>query len=169
MNLQVGNDPLIVADIAPNPYFGPTSPTEHKEIPVIRTLRNDPLGQLRARRQVDPVQYEAGRRWQADNELAGPKLKSSGHLEEPVDGGGHQPRGIVDRQIDAHKRLLRYATLLGPRQTYLLVLVLDQRHSIWGATTKLFPDEITPPKRRFVGQWLREILSILAKDMGLAS
>lgn len=168
MTLQVQSpDPMLVTAIVPNPaeyaerVVNPT-------VLVTRTLRNDPVGIMHAKRQIDDAQYEAARRWQADAEAAGPRIGSSGFLQEPVDGGGHIRDGIAQRQLDAHKRLVHYAKLLGPRQHQLLVLVLEKGCSAWGATAALFPDDLTNERRRFTGQWFQEILSILARDMRLA-
>lgn len=192
MNVQLrATDPMLVHELVDTPaeyaerVINPTTV-------VARALRLDPIAEMFAHGHLGPVRrrkvgdvhitvpdeskgsmagvlLEAARRWQGDAEAAGPRTKSSGHLQEPVDGGGRLPQGITDRQIDAHKRLIHYATLLGPRQHMLLVLVLEQRHSIWGATTKMFPDDVSAPRRRFCGTWFREVLAILAKDMGLAS
>ena len=169
MSLEArSTDPMLVEDTAPNPLFGPTSPMEHREIKVVRTLRGDTVGQLFARGHIDATQCEAARRWQRDAETAGPRIKSAGDLQEPVDAAHGLPKGITDRQVDASRRLEHYAVLLGPRQHQLLTLVLQRGFSLWGATAAMFPDDISPPNRRFVGTWFREILSVLAKDMGLA-
>lgn len=168
MNVQIAvADPMLVVDIV-------DSPAEYAErivnprIKVVRTLRNDPVGQMFAKGQIDAAQKEAARLWQRDNEWAGPQVRSSGFLQEPVDGGGGKAHEIAQRQLDAHKRLIHYATILGPRQHELLVLVLDRGCSAWGATAALFPHDLGHERRKFVATWLREILSILARDMGLA-
>jgi hypothetical protein len=168
MNLQVSTgNPLHVIDIVDNPaeyaerMVNPT-------IKVVRTLRNDPIAVMFAKHQIDHAQYEAARRWQRDNEWAGPTIRSSGFLQEPVDGGGGKAQDIAQRQLDAHKRLIHYATVLGPRQHQLLVLVLDRGLSAWGATAAMFPGDFGAERKRFVATWLREILSILAREMRLA-
>lgn len=179
-------DPMLVPEIVDNPVEYAeriVNPT----IRVERALRHDPVAEMYAHGHLGPVYrdrekvtrpstgsmalvlLQAARQWQRVNEDAGPHTKSSGHLQEPVDGGGRLPQGITDRQLDAHKKLVRYANLLGPRQHYLLVLVLEYRHSLWGATEKMFPEDMSAPRRRFVGQWMRDILLQLAREMGLAS
>lgn len=169
MNLQAlrRRDPMLVPDLVDNPYFGPASPAEHKQIGVIRTLRNDPIGQMFVRRQLDAHQHAAARRWQSLRETAGPRLPSSGDLQEPVDGGGRRPDGVTDRQMAARRMLIQCERMLGPRQHLLLTLILADGHSLLGATQALYPDDLTPPRRRFVGTWFREILSLLAREMGM--
>ncbi len=164
-----GPIPAFVIDTVPNPYFGPTSPEEHREIKVVRTLRNDPIGLMFAKGQIDLAQKSAARCWQKLAEEAGPSIKSSGHLQEPVDGGGQFRDGIVQRQIDAHKELVHFARLLGDRQHQLLVLVCEKGLAPWAATAVMFPDDVSHGRRRFVGTWFQEILSILARDMRLTS
>ena len=143
-----GLQPAFVIDTVPNPYFGPTSPEEHREIKAVRSLRNDPVGIMFHKNQIDEAQHKAARTWQGLLEAAGPSIKSSGHLEEPVDGGGHIRDGLVQRQIDAHKRLIHYARLLGPRQHQLLVLVCQTGVAPWGATAVMFPGDLTNERRR---------------------
>lgn len=169
MQLQVlATDPMLAQDVVDNPAEF-AERMVHPTITVTRTIRNDPVWVMYAKGQIDAAQLKAAREWQRLNEVAGPRIKSSGHLEEPVDGGGHVRDGLAQQQIDAHKRLMHFAQVLGPRQHHLLELVLVNGLSAWGATAALFPDEITNERRRFTATWFKEILSILARDMRLSS
>jgi predicted DNA-binding protein YlxM (UPF0122 family) len=161
-------DPMLVTDTVDNPYFGPTSPSEHKTIDAVRTLRDDPLGQMRERNQIGEAQYRAGRQWQADYEAAGPRIKSSGHLQEPVDGGGRLPVGITDRQIQARGRLETYRRLLGEYGTAILTMVLADKLSLREVANRRHV-EVSKATLTYVGHRFREALSSLAVAMGLAS
>jgi hypothetical protein len=180
MNLQVSHaDPMLVADVVENPEYV-VGYGNDRHIKATRTLRNDPIADMYAKHKIDAAQYKAAREWQRDAEMAGPRTKSSGHIQEPVDGGGHritEPSERLEdwklpenmkRQIEAQKRLIQYATVLGPRQHQLLVLVLDRGLSAWGATAAMFPGDFGSERKRFVATWLKEILSILAREMRLA-
>src|SRR3990167_1373238 len=84
-----------------------------------RQLRDDPLGQMHARRQLGDgsegeARYRAGRAFQVEHEAAGVgRLRSSGDICEPVDNGGRVADGITDRQLAAIKRREEWRGLLG--------------------------------------------------------
>src|SRR4051812_21763426 len=94
-------DAMLIGDVADNPAEY-AERVIHPTIRVVRALRNDPIGQLFSRKQIDDAQHAAARKWQAYREAADTPLRSSGHLQEPVDGGGRLPQGITDRQLEAH-------------------------------------------------------------------
>lgn len=160
LNLQVS----LAHDIVDNPAEyaeRQVNPT----IRVVRTLRNDPIAAMRARGKISAQEYDAAREWQRLNELAGVHIKSSGYLEEPVDGSRPPAVGITDAQLDAHERLLHVARKLGPRQHQLLVLVLDRGLSAWGATAAMFPNDLSNRRRDMVALWFQEILSTMASAL----
>src|SRR3974390_2897019 len=58
------------------------------KIDVVRSVRDDPLAGLRARRFIDEAQFVAGRHWQQcweDSEIG--QVRAIDTTKEPVDGG----------------------------------------------------------------------------------
>ena len=167
-----------------NPYFGPTSPAEHRRILAVANLRNDPLGQMYHRGQLGPIvigaddkseafaRYRAGRLWQADYEAAGiGRIKSQDTTIEPVDGGGgasHQRFGVTDRQVQAMRRLRHWQKLLGSDGWRLTVTVLGDKRSVREATQVLY-GEASKAKMTYAGHRFRECLDALAELMGLTT
>lgn len=138
-------------------------------VQVAARFKEDPLGHMLSRKQITRSQFRAGRQWQALYEAAGPRMRSSGDLAEPVDGGGQFSEGITDRQLWARDELVKYRDFLGERQHKLIGHVLADKMSIWEATGQMFPNEITNARRTFTGHWFRECLTALGKRMGLSS
>src|SRR5580704_18999985 len=67
------------------------------KIVTLRSLRNDPLGRLHARRQIDEAQYQGGRSFQNDWEKAERGPQAVDPTREYVDGGwAREP--ITERQ-----------------------------------------------------------------------
>src|SRR5580765_5668996 len=82
-------------------------PYDRSAITVTVSIRDDPLGRLHDRRQVDDAQFAGGRRWQLCYEHA--QLWPSAELKDPVEGGG--------RLADPYVRIAAApATLLKCRQ-----------------------------------------------------
>jgi hypothetical protein len=82
------------------------------KISVLRSLRNDPLAQLHARRAIDDAQYEGGRAFQADWEKAERGPRAIDPAKEYVDGG-LPAEPIHDGQRAAIARLNRAVGQLG--------------------------------------------------------
>lgn len=151
-----------------NPLAGPTSPLEHKFVKVDRAFKDDPLGQMHGRGQISELQYLAARQFQRFYEQAGSSYQSPGDIREFVDSGSRIPTGITDRQMQARDMLCGWEVALGKRQYRLLEMVLADKLTLWGATSRLFPNGGNP-RRTFVGHWFRDGLTLLAKLMGLAT
>lgn len=79
---------------------------------VMRSTRDDPLGDLHARQHIDEAQYQAGRAFQHDFETAerGPRAIDPG--KEAVDGG-MMPEPITEAQRKAAVRLSQVHRALG--------------------------------------------------------
>lgn len=184
MNQQavaVVKSPLHIGPIAVDNPAEYAERVVHPKITAARNLQGDPLAHMHDRKQITEAQYRAGRQWQREYELAGARLKSSGDLQEPVDGGGYRitapPEKLADwsippamrARLQASDKLSRYAAVLGLRGAILVRLVLADKMTIWAATARMFPGEVGPPRRRFTGQWLRDCLTVLAREMGLSS
>lgn len=138
-------------------------------VTVGRSLRDDPFGQMHARRQVGTAQYRAGREYQATFEAAGVgRLRSPGDIREHVDGGQIASDGMTDQQLAAAKRLARWRYRLGKEGTALVDAVL-----IGKQTLRAIADNGRPMPGKaattYLGHRFRECLTTLAKDMGLAT
>lgn len=150
------------------------NPAEYAErivnptVTVDRALRDDPLGQMHDRHQVTEPQYQAGRRWQALYEAAGAQVKSSGFLQEPVDGSGAAKQGVTDRQMRAHRSLAAYAVQLGPHGNQIVHWVLADKLSLLEVANRRH-GTISRATMVYVGRRWRECLDTLAVCMGLAS
>lgn len=74
------------------------------KIVTLRNLRDDPLGRLHDRHQIDEAQYMAGREFQADWERAEKGPQAIDPSKEAVDGGG-MPDPIDEGQTKALVRI----------------------------------------------------------------
>ncbi len=96
-----------------------------EKIVTLRSIRNDPLGRLHSRRQIDEAQYQGGRAFQDDWEKAERGPQAVDPTREYVDGGQvREP--ITERQRKAVLRLNRAERELGADGAALVheVLVL---------------------------------------------
>ena len=133
-----------------------------------RQLRDDPLGQMHDRRQINLAQYRAGRLWQADYESASiGAIRSQDPSVEPVDGGGHIPEGINDRQLKAMKNLDRWRRVLGKDGADIVEDVLARKFSIRQVAAFRY-GMLTKASLTYTGHRFRECLTTLAEKMGLA-
>src|SRR6202022_4387372 len=83
-----------------------------EKIVTLRSIRNDPLGRLHSRRQIDEAQYRGGRAFQDDWEKAERGPRAVDPTREYVDGGrAREP--ITERQRKAVLRLNRTQRELG--------------------------------------------------------
>jgi hypothetical protein len=83
-----------------------------EKIVTLRSIRNDPLGRLHSRRQLDEAQYQGGRAFQEDWEKAERGPQAVDPMREYVDGGqAREP--ITERQRKAVLRLNRAERELG--------------------------------------------------------
>src|SRR3972149_3352384 len=92
-----GMDLPINAQVAPIPVDDPYGTETGEKIVVFRSLRDDPIGAMHARNQVDQAQYAAARHWQRcyeAGEISGAQAIDTtkeggvrGRLAEPL--GGH--------------------------------------------------------------------------------
>jgi hypothetical protein len=94
-----------------------------EKIVTLRSIRNDPLGRLHSRRQIDEAQYQGGRAFQDDWEKAERGPQAVDPTREYVDGGrGREP--ITERQRKAVLRLNRAERDLGADGSALVHEVL---------------------------------------------
>jgi hypothetical protein len=148
---------VIVAD----PYS-----KDGEKIEVLRSIRNDPLGDMNSRGLLDDAQYLAGRKWQKLHECSTiGVIQAIDPAKEAVDGGVMRDF-LTDRQIDAFKELQISYEALGSYGGKLVFQILGEGLSVseasyrWGYSGAR---EINYFSRRF-----RECLETLAIHWGYA-
>lgn len=99
------------------------------KIVVLRSLRDDPLGRLHARNQIDEAQYQGGRAFQEDFETAERGPRAVDPSKEAVDGG-RMPEPITEGQRKAVVRLNCAERKLGVDGAALTHDVLVHRRSM---------------------------------------
>lgn len=80
---------------------------------VMRSIRNDPLANLHARKFIDEAQYQGGRAFQHDFETAERGPRAIDPSKEAVDGG-LPPEAITEGQRKAARKLAEVYRALGP-------------------------------------------------------
>lgn len=136
------------------------------KIIVMRSTRDDPLGDLHARHMIDEAQYQAGREFQNDFETAERGPRAIDPSKEYVDGGA-LPEPITEAQRRAARQLAIVYRALGQDGSAIVhdVLVhcrtraqVASRRGVQGRTW----DE-------YFGRRFRECLDCLALVYGFAS
>ncbi|WP_213769936.1 hypothetical protein [Bradyrhizobium sp. dw_78] len=136
------------------------------KIVALRSLRNDPLGKLHARRQIDEAQYQGGRSFQNDWERAERGPQAVDPSREYVDGGQFR-EPITEGQRKAVLRLNRTERELGAdgsalvHEVLILGLTMEQISRQRGLSGQRWLDYFA---RRF-----RECLDRLALIYGFAT
>jgi hypothetical protein len=88
-----------------DPYT-PADQDKPDRIVVMRSVRDDPLGFMHARRQIDDVHLLAGRYWEQLHQRACiGAIQALDTSKEPVDGGAGFPDPITDSQRSAIDKL----------------------------------------------------------------
>lgn len=136
------------------------------KIIVAQSMRDDPLGRLHCRGQIDDAQYNAGRDMQSFYERAEVgNVKAMDTTKEPVDGGGF-PDPINESQWKARDKVLKLELALGKEGASIVRDFLAQR---------MFIEQIAAKRRmsgdreiRYLGRRLRECLESLAKELKYA-
>ena len=135
------------------------------KIIVMRSTRDDPLGDLHARHMIDEAQYHAGRAFQGDFETAERGPRAIDPSKEFVDGG-LAPEPITEGQRKSAKQLVIVYNALGMNGSALVhdILVHHRTRAQVAATRGL-------EGRRweeFFGIRFRECLDTLAEVYGFA-
>jgi len=137
-----------------------------EKIQVIRSVRDDPLAGMHARRQIDDAQLAAGRKWQMLHECATVGvIRAIDPTKEAVDGG-RIPEFLTDPQIKAFRALTEAYKHLDATVNRVIFSVLSERKSI--ATTATDLGYITDRGARQIGFMFRDGLESLAKLWGFA-
>src|SRR5437588_10661285 len=154
------------AEVAAVEVDDPLALEPGEKIVTLRSIRNDPLGRLHSRRQIDEAQYQGGRAFQDDWEKAERGPQAVDPTREYVDGGrAREP--ITESQRKAVLRLNRGERELGADGSALVhdVLVrgltMQQVGERRGLHTKRWSD--------YFSRRLRECLDRLALLYGFAT
>jgi hypothetical protein len=154
------------AEVAPVEVDNPYGLEPGEKIVALRSIRNDPLGRLHSHRQIDDVQYQAGRAFQDDWERAerGPQAIDPGR--DYVDGAqAREP--ITEGQRKAMLRLNRAERDLGADGSALVHDVL-----VRGMTMEQIGERRCLRTQRwkdYFSRRFRECLDRLALLYGLAT
>jgi hypothetical protein len=154
------------AEVAPVGVDNPLGLEPGEKIVALRSIRNDPLGRLHSHRQIDDVQYQAGRVFQDDWERAerGPQAVDPGR--DYVDGAqAREP--ITEGQRKAVLRLNRAEHDLGADGSALVHDVL-----VRGMTMEQIGERRCLQTQRwqdYFSRRFRECLDRLALLYGLAT
>lgn len=129
-------------------------------------LRDDPVGQMEKRGQIEAEQLQAGRKWQNLYDVAHSIGGSRGidYSNAKVDGG-RLTDPLSDRQIDAIKELERIDALLGCVGASLVCRVLGERMTVSQVATMMGKAGERGVSR--TGDRLRECLETLVAIMGV--
>lgn len=122
------NDLLRNAMVAPIDVDDPLALEPGDKIRVLRSVRNDPLANLHARKSIDEAQYEGGRSFQRDFETAERGPRAIDPSKEAVDGGT-MPEPITEGQRKAALKLKQVYTALGQDGSALVHDVLIHGHT----------------------------------------
>jgi hypothetical protein len=154
------------ADAGPVEVQDPLN-SEHK-ITLFRKLRDDPLGRLQDRKQIDEAQYLAGRRWQRAYEaaeIAG--ARAIDPTREVVDGGQISTSSISDDQARAFADLAKASKALGMIAESVVRDVLAHGMTTERvATARGYHDQRS---QRYYARVLRDGLETLATVFGFKS
>jgi hypothetical protein len=146
--------------IVPDPY----SSTGGK-IVVTASIRDDPLGQLYARRHIDDAQYRTGLFLRELFELAEiGSVQAMDPGKEPVDGRGQYVETITERHIRAHRQLAHMRSLLGHFGYDLCRAVIASGMTMEAVAAMHGP--VTQLTIKYFGKRFRECLQTLAMDAG---
>ena len=132
---------------------------------VMRSLRNDPLAGLHARRFIDDAQFWGGRAFQRDFETAERGPRAIDPSKEAVDGGV-MPEPITEAQQRAAQQLAEVYRALGLNGSALTENVLI--HGLTIEQVCVARGSNTEIERKYLGKRFRECLDCMAKIYGYA-
>jgi hypothetical protein len=147
------------------------TPPQRPTATVVVNLREDPIGRMHARRQVDEAQYSAARAYQRLYSTATiGNLSPADPARVRVDGG-QRPDPISGQRMAAAKRLRSVERTLADWHGFaglsLTRSVLTGGKSV-DKTARDF-GALTEREQRFWGLLFRKCLDVLAKALGFAS
>jgi hypothetical protein len=138
-----------------------------ERISALTSLRDDPLGALWARHQIDDARFMAGRHWQKIYETAAiGDMRSIDLSAERIDGGTHATEPLNDRRVSAMAKLRSCRESLGTVGESLVTDVLGRSLTL----VEVAASRGLNSHRHldFLGQRFRECLETLAVEFGYA-
>ena len=143
-------------------------PFEHgAKIMVAQSMRDDPLGRLHCRGQIDDAQYHAGRDMQGFYERATiGGLKAMDTTKEPVDGGGF-PEALTEKIQEAVAEINRLERVLGIIDAAIVRDVLAK--GMFLREVARARDQDSQLGFRYIARRFRNALELLAVEMGYAA
>lgn len=133
------------------------------KITVLRQTRGDTLGWMHSHGQIDDAQYNAGRRYQRDRELAERGTKGIDPTKEAVDGGlPIDP--LPDSLIAATARLVHVHAALGRQMQSALDGALSAG-TVEAMALQVF-NRHGARWRNYYGRMFRDALDVLAVEYG---
>jgi hypothetical protein len=156
-------DLVIGAQVAPVEVQDPFG----DRIVVLRSLRDDPLAGMFARRQIDQAQYDGGREWQRLTEMTEIGcVKAIDPTKEAVDGGRF-PDLYREGAARAARDLAHAHATLGMIGENIVKDILGRRLTIKQAGQQR--GYTSKAELEFMGQRFREALNTLAVVFGCAT
>lgn len=141
---------------------------DEDRITVARTIRDDPLGRLHHRGQINEASYEAGRVVQGYFEQAEVgRIHSPGDIQEPVDGGNRIPEVLTEAQRRAIQQLNRLAPVLG-QEGYAIISLLLMERKFAHQIAAIMGHKGTQRDIDYIGRRIRECLMAAARSLGFA-
>ena len=164
--IEIPHGAMIAPRTVPDPY------ERGAELSAIASIRDDPIGRLYARGQIDQAQFLAARRWQELYEASEIGKVRGMQLKDPVDGSGPTPDPITDRQRKAIKELEAIKAELGRDGNALINDVLGNRLFMFDVARKRgYVDSDGAPRQRevdYLARFLKGCLETMAVFFGLA-
>lgn len=161
---RTSKDLLAAGQYAPIDVADPYDPQE--KITVLRQLRCDPLARLHSHHQIDDAQYNAGRAYQRDWEVAERGARAIDPTREKVDGG-KIAEPLTDGQGRARIRLVEIERALGRQMHKVAHAVLIDGASMDVVSYRVF-GRIGKHAAEFTGRLFRDALDVLAVEYRLA-
>jgi hypothetical protein len=146
-------------------------PPERPTATVVVNLREDPIGRMHARRQVDAAQYNAARAYQQLYDRATIGILSPADPSRIRVDGGQRPDPISAARMAAATRLRSVESTLQGQHGYI-GLTLTRSVLTGGKSIEKSARDFGASSERDVRWWgnlLRRCLDVLAKALGFAS
>lgn len=137
------------------------------KIVTLRNLRDDPLGRLHDRKQIDDAQFSGGRAYQRDFEKLERGPRAIDPSKEYVDGG-KPPEGITDGMVQASKNLKRADGMLGTAGTSYIHQFLILGYTM-AQISQSRGQNPTEAMLKYYGARIRDDLETLAIAYGFAA
>jgi hypothetical protein len=157
----------INALVAPVTVDDPYGDETGEKIVVFRSLRDDPIGAMHARKQVEEWQYAAARHWQKLHAIAGiGGARAIDTTREAVDGGQIASTTISDAQCRALAELSKASRALGLEGDSIVRDVLARGMPLLHAAAARFLS--SEKELIYFGRRFRESLDTLSVVFGFA-